>query len=111
METHLVKTLQQAHNATLDLILVQRATGAVESHSLDRHSAGDDSAGGEDDRRPSGDGGTDGTGGRSEHDGAEHLCGGVYVRKQEKPAGGRTGFAGWGGRRAEEKKKLVGGRR
>lgn len=41
MISHLVKTLQQAHNSTLDLLLVKRTASAVEPHGLEALDLGD----------------------------------------------------------------------
>jgi len=41
MISHLVKTLQQAHNSALDLLLVKRTASAVEPHGLEALDLGD----------------------------------------------------------------------
>lgn len=79
-KTHLVKALQQAHDAALDLLLVERTAGAVKPHTLEALDLGDDDGGG------SGAGGSDGeschgggsggdAGDGSEDGGTEHGCG------------------------------------
>ena len=71
--SHLVKTLQQAHNPSLNLLLVQSTTGAVKPHSLEGldtgHDGGDTGSGNGPSRNG---GGADGGTGGAEDGGAEH---------------------------------------
>ena len=74
--TNLVKALQQAHDAALDLLLGQAATSAVHSHGGEGLKTGHDDAGrgsGQERRSLHGSGGgADGRGGGAENGGAEH---------------------------------------
>lgn len=76
--THLVKALQQAHDATLDLLLVKRTAGAVKPHTLEALDLGDDDggsgAGGSDGESCHGGGSGGDAGDGSENGGTEHGC-------------------------------------
>lgn len=82
-KAHLVKALQQAHDAALDLLLVERTAGAVKPHTLEALDLGDDDGGGSGAGGSGGDGSESchggGSGGDagdgSEDGGAEHGCG------------------------------------
>lgn len=96
---HLVKALQQAHDAALDLVLVESTAGAVHPHGLEALDLGHDGGpgrGGGEGGPLRGDGGSDGgTGGRggAEDGGAEHCekCGRSSFSIGRLLEGGRDG--------------------
>lgn len=78
----LIKALQQAHNSALDLILVERTSGAVEPHGLEALDLGDGygSDAGSSEGADGGRSGGDAEG--SEDGGSEHFC--EYVCVSER---------------------------
>jgi hypothetical protein len=81
-QSHLVKALQQAHNSALDLLLVERTTGAVEPHSLEALDLGDGNGSDAGSSEGADGGRSGGDAERSENGGSEHICGSVYIERK-----------------------------